>query len=116
MREPILMIPLRWEYPPTWWEYAEGYANAVELVLAELKRTLRPYDGGVPAFQPLGFPLFFLARHYLEISLKGALLNAAKLLRETPPDVTKFGHDLQRVWSGPPIFSPRLRANRGRIS
>src|SRR5277367_1499914 len=71
----------------------EYYGFAYEQAFNTLaERSLdRWHSGGF-----LTLPLFYLARHSIELSLKRAIAGFAEYTREDPPDC---GHSLMRLWN-----------------
>lgn len=79
------------EYPHTierWYSYERGYKLAADMLL---RKALEECPS-----RSLLFPIVFLYRHHLELSLKSSLLAAARLKLGVAPDSST--HDLLSLW------------------
>jgi len=72
-----------------WHTYAFGYKNAADVVVERLVKLHRVSEVAVLA-------VLFLYRHYVELSLKGMLLDAGELLRQD--EQAPIGHPLTPLW------------------
>ncbi len=79
---------LNWVGENSWCIYADGFKRAAELLIANVQST---YE-----INTVVFPILFLCRHYLELTLK-EVIGYGRYLNElagAPPG----GHDLQNLW------------------
>jgi hypothetical protein len=83
-----------------WFAYASGYKEAAD-------RLVEGIAGGMHGQDMLVFPIFYLYRHYLEVSIKERIKECQKVLDTTPPLLPKNkaqriraaqGHDLEELW------------------
>jgi hypothetical protein len=79
---------LNWGAVDSWCIYADGFKRAAELLIANVRST---YE-----INTVVFPILFLARHYIELTLKEVIAYGRYLneLVGTPPG----GHDLENLW------------------
>lgn len=83
-----------------WHAYVAGYKEAADRLIAGISEGLHGQD-------MLVFPILFLYRHYLEVSIKELIREFHPLLGITPPVKPKpnerssaaQGHDLNGLWS-----------------
>jgi HEPN domain-containing protein len=75
VRYPLEYNPSPWNRAEAWLEYAEVYRDAVRVLLSWIKKN----QGGYHDYQIL--PLLFLFRHYLELQLKGMILQRGGTFR-----------------------------------
>jgi HEPN domain-containing protein len=77
-------------YDPSWYVYTEGYRRAADCLIQQLMRSRHEIDF-------LVYPIIFLYRQYLELSLKVMIRDAEEVLdhEEGPPRT----HDLRQLWS-----------------
>ncbi len=72
----------------SWCVYADGFKRAAELLIANVRSTHE--------INTVVFPILFLCRHYIELTLK-EVIGYGRYLSETagtPPG----GHDLHNLW------------------
>lgn len=72
-----------------WYRFAMGYKHAADRLSSEMATY-----GRVP--ESAGFPVLYLYRHYVELMLKGVLLDTGELLEE--PERIPRHHELRRLW------------------
>jgi|HubBroStandDraft_6_1064221.scaffolds.fasta_scaffold733641_2 hypothetical protein len=77
------------KYEKTWEYFSYGYSNGFEEFA---KRALEIWPGR----EHLALPLFFLARHSIELALKDTILEYAKT---DPPPPDLGGHGLMQLWN-----------------
>lgn len=84
-----------------WWAYAEGYKEAGDRLVAGI-------DAGQHGQDFLVFPILFLYRHYLELTIKGQIRECQLLLGIKRPSNPKSaaqrtlaaqGHSLAELWA-----------------
>lgn len=85
-----------------WHAYATGYKEAAD-------RLIKSINEGQHGQDYLVFPIFFLYRHYLEVSTKELIKKCQPLLGITPPAgrqkkkkeqiLAAQGHDLEGLWA-----------------
>jgi hypothetical protein len=85
-----------------WHAYATGYKEAAD-------RLIKGINEGQHGQDYLVFPIFFLYRHYLEVSIKELIKECQPLLGITPPSgiqrkkegkiLAAQGHDLGGLWA-----------------
>lgn len=83
-----------------WHAYVAGYKEAADRLVAGIAEGLHGQD-------MLVFPILFLYRHYLEVSIKELIKECQPMLGITPPAKPKIeqrnmaaqGHDLDGLWS-----------------
>jgi hypothetical protein len=72
-----------------WSRYAVGYKNAADMIAARLVKLDRVTEAAC-------LPALFLYRHYVELSLKGMLLDAGELLNQD--ELAPKDHSLTPLW------------------
>lgn len=72
-----------------WSRYALGYKNAADLIAGRLVDLDRVTEAAC-------LPALFLYRHFIELSLKGMLLDAGELLNVS--ELARKGHSLSPLW------------------
>src|SRR3954468_7074239 len=82
------------ERPPapsdqTWGFYAHAYSTAFDLFAERVRERWR--GGGL-----LQLPLFYFARHSIELNLKWAIFEFVDYTRESP--TAELSHDLIKLW------------------
>lgn len=84
-----------------WFAYAAGYKEAADRLVAGIAEGMHGQD-------MLVFPIFFLYRHYLEVSIKEQIKECQLLLDLAPPPNPRnknqrikaaLGHDLEGLWA-----------------
>ena len=78
------------EYQTSWYTYAEGYKRAAEAVIDHVAATRMMQDA-------LVYPVLFLYRQYLELTLKILIADAEELAQIDGPPAR--GHDLNALWA-----------------
>jgi hypothetical protein len=73
-----------------WSQIAEGYRDAADIVVENHK-------GSAVVLDWIAFPVVFLYRQYLELSMKGLLIDAGSLL-DRPQD-PGTSHSLEALWA-----------------
>lgn len=73
-----------------WYVYATGYRRAADIVVANVTTQLRDQDF-------LVYPIMFLYRQYLELTIKSLIRSAWRLLDEEESDPLR-SHDINRYW------------------
>lgn len=74
-----------------WSTYATGYKKAADLVVDQVKNGIGYQDF-------LVYPVMFLYRQYLELSIKNLIFMSWRLLNITSDDDLR-AHDIKRYWS-----------------
>jgi hypothetical protein len=77
-------------YGDRWWVYAIGYKRAADILVSEVDSRPRHQD-------MLVYPILFLYRHYLELTLKNLMRKCWMLFSEDSSD-NLDSHDLRRYW------------------
>jgi len=74
-----------------WFVYSSGYKDAADIVVNQLKQSQRQQDF-------LVYPVMFLYRHYLELTIKGLIVVAWRLLDIAAEDDLQT-HDIRHYWA-----------------
>jgi hypothetical protein len=77
--------------PFQWYGYSEGYRRAAEVLVKHVTETDRDLS-------TLVFPIVFLYRQALEVSLKHLLVKGCQLLDREKPKITGNRHSLVEHW------------------
>jgi hypothetical protein len=91
---------LNFSHDVPWFAYSAGYKEAADRLVAGIV-------GGLHGQDMLIFPIFFLYRHYLEVSIKEQIKECQQLLGIKPPHKPRKhqysqaakGHDLAGLWA-----------------
>lgn len=77
-------------YHPSWYVYAEGYKRAADCLVQQLMRSRHEIDF-------LVYPIIFLYRQYLELSLKVMIRDSEEALDHE--EASPRTHDLRPLWA-----------------
>lgn len=77
-------------FRPSWYAYAEGYRRAAETLIRQLSSDRRGKDFMI-------YPILFLYRQYLELSLKLMIADAEEIL--SLDGTRPYTHNLSALWA-----------------
>jgi len=79
--------------------YINGYARAATLLYAELQNGAKHGDSSLPIEHWLVYPVYFMYRHALELSLKDILRTAAPTLEKKQRERITETHNVYTLWN-----------------
>jgi hypothetical protein len=79
--------------------YINGYERAADLLYAQLQDGAKQGDSTLPAEHWLVYPVYFMYRHALELSLKNILRTASPTLNEKQRERITETHNVYTLWS-----------------
>jgi hypothetical protein len=77
--------------------YAYGYLEAIKKLIRDVKRD--EFSEGLPCSDHIGYPIFYLSNHYLELKMKEIVRKGKYILPIEDRKRTLASHDLVLLWT-----------------